>query len=945
MTSADTLASALARLTENAARREFFAAHPECLRDEFVEILAASVHQRARESVAEAHTLAEAAVEIAEQLGTKTSRASAFRARGNALYFLGRYRESVESHQQALALFEELDDSEQIGRTLSAAIQPLALTGEYDRAFQYAERARGIFSQTGGDRRLARLENNLGNILHRQDRFAEAVACYGRAYEQLVPHQDYEGMAVTLHNMAVCLISLNDFTRALEVYEQARQLSQQHGMGLLALQADYNIAWLHYLRGDYSRAIELLRAARDAAQQHGDRYHGALCDLDQSEIYLELNLIDEAAEMAQAGFRQFEQLGMGYEAAKCLTNLAVAISRQKNAFRALELFADARQRFVREQNHVWPALIDLYQALVLFHEGRLFEARRLCQAALDFFRTSHLRSKAALSQLLLARLLLRTGDPRQAQEECAGAIAVVSALDSPALSWQAHFQMGQIQEALGDGSAAHVSYQRARHAGELLRSSVRGDELKVAFMKNKLELYERLAHLSLARGGKTAVEEAFDYVEEARARSLRDLLFERAPLTAADPAQSELVRRIRDLREQLNWYYHRIELEQLGQAAATEQRLAHLQELARERESELQRAFLDLGPAGERGLGAAPAVSVEEIRASLGADTSLVEYFAIGDCIHAAVLTADGLDIQPVTIQSRLVNLVRLLQFQMSKFRLTPEYTAVFGEALLLSARSHLANLYDELVRPVRDRLRGSHVVVVPHDVLHCIPFQALFDGSRYLVDTFSVSYAPSAAIFAACQGKDANSDGDALVLGVPDEQMPFIGDEVRAVAAMLPRAQLFIGSEATRHVLEQKGPQSRLIHIATHGRFRQDSPLFSGVRLGDGYLNVHDLYQIRLPAELITLSGCATGLNVVAAGNELLGLVRGLLSAGARSLLLTLWDVQDSSTAEFMRLFYERWAGESNLAAALRSATLSLRERHPHPYFWAPFALVGRPA
>ena len=152
-------------------------------------------------------------------------------------------------------------------------------------------------------------------------------------------------------------------------------------------------------------------------------------------------------------------------------------------------------------------------------------------------------------------------------------------------------------------------------------------------------------------------------------------------------------------------------------------------------------------------------------------------------------------------------------------------------------------------------------------------------------------------------------------MLGIPDARAPLILEEVRAVAEIVPDAELFVGAQANEQVLRDKGSQSRLIHIATHGKFRQDNPMFSGIRLGDAYLNLYDLYQLKLNAELVTLSGCATGMNVVTPGDELLGLIRGLLYAGAHSLLLTLWDVHDQSTSDFMARFYRRFqdgAGQS---------------------------------
>ena len=118
---------------------------------------------------------------------------------------------------------------------------------------------------------------------------------------------------------------------------------------------------------------------------------------------------------------------------------------------------------------------------------------------------------------------------------------------------------------------------------------------------------------------------------------------------------------------------------------------------------------------------------------------------------------------------------------------------------------------------------------------------------------------------------------------------------------------------------------------------------MFSGIRLGDGYLNLYDLYQMRLPARLVTLSGCATGMNFVSAGDELLGLQRGLFCAGAVSLLLSLWDVHDESTAALMQAFYTSFMQTGDMAGALQAAMMQIRQQNPHPYFWAPFVLIGK--
>jgi CHAT domain-containing protein len=935
----------LAGLTTESRRNKFIAAHRRLVDDSVVRQLNEVVRTKLRENAHEALFLAEASVAIAGRLRNKEALGRSLRSKANALYMLGDNQEALDFHDQALRIFREIHNPEEEARTLIPAIQPFILLGKYDEAFCAAENAKKIFRELSDDKRWAHVEINVGNIYHRQDRFEEGLACYERAYEMLLPFRDSEGLAVALYNMAVCLITLNDFPRALATYHRAREMCVSHGMTLLVTQSDYNIAYLYYLRGEYSRAIEMLRATREECEKNGDAHVLALCYLDLSEIYLELNLSTEAMETAHEGYLRFQKLGMGYEEAKCLSYEAMALSQLGKALGALELFAQARAKFVCEKNLVWPWLIDLYQAVVLYNEGRLFEALRLCSNAAQFFDGSFLPSKAVLCHLLLARLSLRTGELAAAKAESSRAMERLAHLEAPVLHYQAHFLMGQIQQVSGDLPSAYDSFQKAREFLETLRSSLRGEELKIAFMKNRLEVYESLVELCLIRAERpNAAEESFGYIELAKSRSLAELLKGSGPsIRPADAGQSELVRHIREMREELNWYYRRIEVEQLRAEAPSPDRIEKLQKQALAHENELLHVLREL-PQSEEHASHSPAISsLESIRACLPQKAALVEYFSLKDQFIAAVVTREGLKIVPLTPVSRVVNLLRMLHFQISKFKLGTEYTRTFEKSMMSVVQAHLHQLYEEVLAPIRAHLPAGHLVIVPHGVLHYLPFHALLDDTGYLIDAFTISYAPSASIFVHCQEKPCPRTGPSLVLGVPDVQAPLILAEVRAVAKVLPESELIVGAGANEQALREKGLKSRLIHVATHGRFRQDNPMFSGIRLGDAYLNLYDLYQLKLDAELVTLSGCATGMNVVTPGDELLGLIRGLLYAGAHSLLLSLWDVHDQSTADFMACFYRRFQGGNGTASALRGAMIELREHYPHPYHWAPFTLTGK--
>jgi CHAT domain-containing protein len=937
----------LGRLETDAARSEFMARHPVFRGQEVVRQLAELVVEKIRVDTHEALRLAESALLLARNSNRQENLALALRAKANALYASGDNRAAVEHHEQSRELYESLRLPKEAARTLSSSIQPLILLGEYDRAFQASERARAIFTEQGERRRIASLENNVGNIFHRQDRFEEALAHYERAYQTLSEFEDWERVAIALHNMAMCLISLNDFPRSLDCYQKSRALCEKYGMPLLRDQADYNIAYLYYFRGEYSRAIEMLFATRRACESSGDAYHLALCHLDLSEIYLELNLSEEARQVAHEGFLRFEKLGMGYEAAKTLANEAMAYGQQGKTVQALERFAKAREMFAREKNQVWPWLLDLYQGLLLFHEGRYFEARRLCSGAARFFDDTILPGKAALAHLLLARIALQVGDAKLADTETEAAAAKINGLQMPSLAYQANVLRAQLAQSRGDRSTALSCYRAACKSLETMRSRLHSEELKISFVKNRMQVYEELVALYLSgRPGEIPATEAFGWMEAAKSRSMTEMIFQSGQtLPLGDEGKSELVRRIRDLREELNWYYHRIEQEQLKPEENSPARLRQLQEKALAHENELLGRIREL-PAQQRENAAleVPAdFSVERLQAAIPRDTTLIEYYTAGEQLVAGLVTSEKIEIVPVSVVSRVLHLLHLFRFQISKFRMGAAYAQRFQKPLLLATQGHLEALHQELLAPIAGRIHGRHLVFVPHGALHFLPFHALRSGDTYLSDTHTISYAPSASVFTLCQEKARGAARNSLVMGIPDERAPEILAEVQSVAELLPHPELFLGGAATVDVLRQRGAESSLLHVATHGSYRQDNPMFSCIRMGDGYLNLYDLYQMRLPSKLVTLSGCATGMNFVSAGDELLGLQRGLFCAGASSLLLSLWDVHDQTTSQLMRAFYRHYMDTQDLSSALQIAMRQLREENPHPYFWAPFVLVGK--
>jgi CHAT domain-containing protein len=233
---------------------------------------------------------------------------------------------------------------------------------------------------------------------------------------------------------------------------------------------------------------------------------------------------------------------------------------------------------------------------------------------------------------------------------------------------------------------------------------------------------------------------------------------------------------------------------------------------------------------------------------------------------------------------------------------------------------------------------------------LHYLPFHALYNEGEPLLLQKEISYLPSASFLRYSQEADMSGTKDIVLGNSYEGHLPFAVAEARSIAQLLS-SQAMVEEEATVAFLQETAENGRILHLATHGDFRPDNPIFSGLALADGWLTTLDIFNLRLRASLVTLSACQTGRSVIGGGDELLGLMRAFLSAGAASLVLSLWAVEDTSTAKLMEHFYMNLAAGQSKRAALQLAQkhllLSESDSHPHyihPYYWAPFYLVGNP-
>lgn len=262
--------------------------------------------------------------------------------------------------------------------------------------------------------------------------------------------------------------------------------------------------------------------------------------------------------------------------------------------------------------------------------------------------------------------------------------------------------------------------------------------------------------------------------------------------------------------------------------------------------------------------------------------------------------------------------------------------------------------MHDLLVKPA-NLAAGESLSIIPHDVLHYLPFQALWTGDAYLLQKSALSYAPSASALVFLMDRKPATSGKFFALGNPDlgdpsRALPGAQKEVEALMTLFPDSETYFGDKATRQRFFEGAVKSRLVHVASHGTVDPVDPLYSKLYLAkeanhNGTVDAREIYGLKLAGtELIVLSACETGLGNVSRGDEVWGFTRSFLSAGAPALVVSLWPVSDESTEMLMKHLYGNLTKGVGRREALRNASLAVLAdpRFASPMYWAAFNLVG---
>lgn len=881
---------------------------------------------------AEALAAYEAALAARRASGDRLGEALTLNNAGLLYAALGRSDDGLAALDRALKIVQEDGNRAAEAKTLNNLGTLLSDRGVYTQALEAQQQALGIALDLGDRASEATVRNNLGLTNDRLGRYAEATAFY---QEALTIHRqlgDRAGEASVLNNMAGQDQDQGRYTQALARYQQALALFQGLGDQAGAATALHNSAGIYEALGQHDRTQEAYQQVLAIRRKLGDRSGEARAISSLGSVY--------------AGLGQYEQ--------------SLEANRQALAI--------ARATEDRPSEYVFLTNIGINLAEL----GRYDEALLAHQEALAGRRALGDRAGEGESLGALAVVHTYRGEYDAALPLFEQALAIEQELnDAPgeAITWSnigyARRQQGQLEPAL-------AAYDRSIAIRERLRAGVAAEELRTSLAAGWRSIYEAAARLQMQLG---RPEEAFATAERARARTFLDQLGG-ARLDVRQGADAALLSQEEALRAEMAQLDRQLRQEQAkpsGQRDAARVRVTADQLAVRQREYDDLLVRLKVTNPQYAGLVSAEPLSLPQVQALLRPDVTLVSYFVTDEQTLAFIVTHDAFEavaLAPTAAQVR--EAVKSYRDYLALLE-GPEPPA-------------LRQLAEWLVAPLKDKIKTPILGIIPHDALHYLPFAALPSpdapgrgagrAARYLSDDYVIFVLPSASVlpYIRREGPPSPGAGDApaapasqpdelplLVLAQPyAEGLPplrFAEQEARAIAALYDVRPL-IGDAATEAAFRAQAPGARLIHIAAHGQLNTASPLFSRLFLApdpassrdDGALEVHEVYGFDLRrADMVTLSACRTQLGSRSDGDDIVGLSRAFIYAGAPTVVASLWSVDDEATAALMAAFYAHLKDGMGKAQALAAAQADLRNdaAHPgwaHPFYWAAFVLTGDP-
>ncbi len=841
----------------------------------------------------------------------------------------GRFEPAIEELSDAGNAFNQLGLDVDAAQTQVAKLLALAMVGRYDDAVRTGREALTVFVRTGDELAAGKIEMNLSNVVARRERHREAEQFALSARRRFAKAGERTWQTMAENDLANTYTEINEFDKAEQYYRLALEGARSEKMNVTEAEIEASLGNLARIQGKYGDALRYLEMSRQRYEQLAMPHQSAIADLEIADIYAELNLGTEAAAIYERVSKTFGRLRLTAEEARSRLNHGRAAARLGQNSPARRELRRALLLFEREGNEAGQVSALLSLSRLELHAGNLAAGRELLTvAAAAIKRTENPRHRIHFD-LLDGELLMRSGQGAAAEQAYRDALAMAKLHRHPTAAEFAHNALGKAAAARGDVAGARAEYKLAIRTIEEMRSSLTND-FSMAFFAARLAPYESLARLFISHG---RIKDAFRYIEAGRSRSLLDSL---AGHSSDGHANSPLEKDLNEFRSELNAHYKRLDI-----AGVDESRKLRKAALDLEKKiTSTTRRIKSFGSPGE----ARAAPSLTSLQQRLGSEATLVEFVELDNTYSAFVVTGTRLEyVTGLGTTDEIRRCLEELRFQFGSLRYGVDIVHRFGKQLKGRTDAVLGRLYDILLERLTGSIKGTRLIIIPSGLPHYVPFHALHDGEHYLAESVEMTYAPSAAVWQALDEKTRKPAKTSLIVGYADEKIPLVEDEIEQISKMLPAAKKLTGEKAAFSAIMDELGRYDLLHFACHGEFRADNPMFSSLHLADGWVTVNDVIARRLRAQLVTLSACETGLNELVAGDEILGLARGFLAAGAQNLIVSLWSVNDQATGRLMGELYKNLQRGSSVAASLRGAQMGFIERGEHPYLWSPFVLIGR--
>ncbi len=847
--------------------------------------------------------------------------------------------------------------------------------GHYDEAKRLFLLSLEIWRRIGGPFEQASLLVDLGIAYQKKQDFQAALETFQEALPLAEASGDLALKARVLAGIGAGHFLQYRYVKARESWESALELSKQIGEPQLEANLEQNLAAIYHNVGKFQEALDLFThaVAKASTKELGMAFYNI------GNLYLELGDPETARKKYELSRQAFQAKGSAEWEANALIGIGWALQRLGNPAEAIVEYERARRLVPAES---WNVAYSIGRAQIDL--GKPGEAIPFLERALGMARANGDRSQEAPTLLALGSAYAELGQPEQALVHLGEAIAVGRQIGHQSVVALAYLKrsllrrdQGRLEEALADGESALETIESTRR-------NLADDQLRTGFFAAKRTYYDLdidlLLRLDKLQPGKGYQARALETSERARARGLLDLLAE-GRIDLRQGLDPDLLRREGSLSDQITQVQS-----ELRTGNASPERFQELLAKRDKLDDEQEQLEVEIQTKNKRYADVRYPVplKLEEIQSRiLDEDTALLEYVLTEQRTALFVITRKESKTYELPKSEEITKLVVRLRGALEK------ESPLTRRTYLESASA----LYHALLEPASAALAGkSNLLIVPDGALYYIPFEALltepadrpYRDLPYLLRRYSIAYIPSASVLAglreprsepapverkqvvafapfATPGKEAVTRGAGK--GSPPSStegrwsfkpLPASGREIAEIAGLYPGAALkFVGDEADEATVTRNPAvaAARRLHFATHAQIDERHPEYSALVLAgrageDGLLQVREIFNIRLSADLAVLSACQTALGKEITGEGLLGLTRAFFYAGVPSLVVSLWNVVDGPTPDLMLDYYQNLDRRESKVKALQTSKLSMiaRGTFSHPSYWAPFILLGEP-